>query len=140
MGLDPNDDTFEAGDECTVCVDELFGGVTPKTVLAIVQDIVMCPGVPPLDPMPNGSFNLTQLANPCHWGCVGPGGYSYTWTLHADRSDFAIETAHTIMFFSRVMEICFDAFSNQADCAGLLTITHEGYVTVWWGPDIPPPC
>lgn len=141
MGLDPNDNSFPAGNTCAVCEDELFDGVTPICVLAIVQGIEACPWVPipPYD-IPNGAFLLWQ-DGPCHWSkIVGPGKV-IGWTLLGDRSRFVITQEPAVWFFAEVMSICHDAFANTRDCDLHATYGAGGYATVWWGPQMcRPPC
>jgi len=136
MGLDPNDDSYPAGSECTVCVDELFGGSTPNMVLAIVQDIKPCPIFPEwAPPIPNGAFCLNQTG-PCNWRGFRPDGVSFYWDLLADRSTFRIDWPGWVYFRSTVMDTCYDAFPNDNECMINFAWTFGGYVTIWWGPQI----
>lgn len=133
MGLDPNDDSYPAGGECTVCVDELFGGNTPTCVIAVIQGIEKCvPGHP--DP-PNGVFQLNQLPQPCVWQ-YHDGFITINWQLKVDRSIMAVALPPEHWFYAEVMSICHDAFANETDCEVAGIIGHSGYVTIWWGPQM----
>jgi len=135
MGLDPDDDSYTAGDACNWCNDALFGGVTPKKVLAVVQDIVKCAGKEAIlgDP-PNGSFTLTQIL-PCRWQYVG-NGFIITWTLSEFNSSFIIVEGAWTWFNSGVALPCFDVFGNQTNCVGAFVLGSGGFAKLWWGPQI----
>ncbi len=141
MGLDPNDDSYPAGGECAVCVDELFGGNTPDCVIAIVQDIIPCfPEHAQFHTPPNGAWLLTQSA-PCSWDKQLLDGTHFSWSLGLNHSAFLITFPGFFWFESNVLDNCYDAFSNDRECGEGPTIGEEGYVTVWWGPQIcKPPC
>lgn len=141
MGLDPDDDSFPAGDGCTVCEDELFKGTTPDCILAVVQDIVRCPGTPEIVPgPPNGSFYLPQTG-PCVWAKLLPNYTELRWELRPTDSLFTISWPSYFWFFAIVDEVCHDAFANTLECNGPPAAGEGGYVTCWWGPWIcKPPC
>lgn len=136
MGLDPEDDSFLAGDECELCVDELFDGTTPVCVIAIVQDIEACPDYPAqAPPIPNGVFQLTQVA-PCSWEFTDDNGIGFVWRLLAGNSYFWILSPAFHWFYARIEADCYDAFPNGLDCEDYHAIATGGYVTVWWGPGL----
>lgn len=135
MGLDPEYPDYEEGDECPLCVDLLFDGLTPKYVEADVSGIVACPLIPMSPPV--GTFLLTQTYDPCKWEYMTP-EFVITWGLEPDRSYLTIWVAGGKWFYSEVLDQCFDAFVNELDCSVGLTLGENGYVTLWWGPTIGP--
>ena len=135
MGTDPETDDYEEGVECPLCVDLLFGGVTPKYVEADITGIVKCPGTP-IEP-PNGTFLLTQTVLPCVWEYVDV-PLVIRWRLLADRSIFDVRWFEAFWFFNRIDEICFDAFVNENVCDGVQIAGQDGYALIWWGPTIGP--
>ncbi|MBA7697096.1 hypothetical protein ES703_105754 [subsurface metagenome] len=135
MGLDPKYPDYEAGDECPVCVDILFGGKTPKYVEVDVSGVVLCPGAP--DVKINGTFLMIQQT-PCTWA-VTLGGITWTWSLNVGQSIFAIISGPAFFFSSHVADDCYDAFVNQnGPCNWPLIAAQNGYATCWWGPTIGP--
>lgn len=136
MGLPPDDDSYPPGDECLVCVDELFGGVTPKYVNAIVHDLEKCLPFPVwAEEPPDGVILLTQTT-PCAWQFISPTFMSFAWSLEANRSNFAIIRLGFKYFESHVADKCYDAFPNELVCGEGPHLTEGGYVTCWWGPGI----
>lgn len=135
MGTAPDNDDYDSGDDCAICLDVLFDGVTPKYVEADVFGVVKCPmafGDPPA-----GTFLLTQTA-PCSWMYLFDGKYSLSWDLRPHDSTFIITFPGFFWFLSIVLEPCFDAFVNQNVCGVGPTFGENGYVTLWWGPTIGP--
>lgn len=137
MGLDPDDDTYDAGDECTRCVDVLFDGVTPEFVMATIFGIIRCPLSP--DPPPNGSYLLTQTG-PCSWEAAYL-GYTIGWYLMAAESWFVAGAPNNWFFQSTPQVICRDYFKSKITaCVFNQTIGKFGEAHVFWGPGIPGPC
>lgn len=135
MGLDPEFDEYEEGDECPSCVDILFDGVTPKYVEADISGIIKCPMVIP-DP-PNGTVLLTQTV-PCTWKTV-VGINFYEWILGPASSMFTIYSAPTFVWFVHIRALlCCDAFVNSNVCGVGGAMGDSGYATIWWGPTIGP--
>jgi len=141
MGLDPNDDSYPDGDECVLCVDELFKGTTPNCVIAIVQDIVPCfPESPIHGTPPNGSFYLPQVG-PCEWAATILKDIYLNWVLSANWSMAMITYPGFYWFKSDIYQNCFDAFPNDNECGVGPVLGEGGYITFWWGPGIcKPPC
>jgi len=134
MGLDPQDPIYDGGDVCAVCVLDLFGGVTPKYVLAVVTGIETCPGVFPPSPPPNGSFILTQIA-PCQWR-VFINGYQLLWKLTDASSVFFIQDGLRFWFYETTAVLCLDSFINRLICRPDGPWSETGIVTLFWGPQI----
>jgi len=135
MGLDPSHPDYEPGEPCPDCVDYLFDGVTPKYVEVDLSGITACPGIG--WDLPNGTYLMTQLMNPCWWyfGNVdiqiwwkisGVSGYFEAW--HGVRSWF-----HALPLIP-----CCDAFVNDNVCGVWPACGKDGYAVVWWGPMIGP--
>lgn len=141
MGLDPNNDDYPEGNENPTCVDELFQGVTPNCVLAIVQGIEACDWVPiPPFSIPNGAYYLPQDGALTWSKIIGP-GQVIGWTLLGGISRMVITQEPAVWFFAEVMSPCHDAFANTRDCELHATYGTGGYVTIWWGPQMcRPPC
>lgn len=136
MGLDPNDDSYPAGNECGICVDELFGGTTPNFILAIIQDIVKCPGIPPgFGEPPNGAFCIPQIDN-CRWSGMLDANNSLDWQLLPAESRLYVNWPGFSWFKNIIADKCYDAFLNDNVCGVGLAIGSGGYVTLWWGPQI----
>jgi len=135
MGLRPDYPDYEPGIDCFVCNDLLFNGVTPKYVEADISGISKC--LPELPDPPNGTFLLTQQANPCVW-LLTAAGMSYVWELRIDRSLFYVIIAGGQWFNSEVMHTCFDAFVNQNVCGVGAVYGENGYGLCYWGPTIGP--
>ncbi|MBA7680739.1 hypothetical protein ES703_89060 [subsurface metagenome] len=135
MGTLPPTPAYEEGDECPVCVDLLFGGVTPKYVEIDVTGLNRCP-IATEDP-PDGTYLLTQAA-PCLW-TLTVGNRGYAWRLLNGRSILRLDWIGFFNFFySSVLESCYDAFANQTVCGLPNDWAEDGYVTCWWGPTIGP--
>lgn len=135
MGLDPKHPDYEPGNQCNVCKDILFAGVTPKYVEADVSGINPCPGIE--DPAPNGTFLLTQGVNPCFWQYT-TNGLFINWELRIDRSILSIGVLGLWWFRAIVEDTCFDAFVNVNVCGEGPVIGENGYVLLYWGPTIGP--
>lgn len=133
MGTDPETSDYDPGNDCTVCVDVLFDGVTPKYVEADVVGIVKCIGVP--DDPPSGTFLLTQAVLACLWQYT-ENGLFINWELRAGSSILTVGVPGFRWFHATVFEICWDAFVNQNVCGAGPVIGEDGYVTLWWGPTI----
>lgn len=136
MGLDPNDETYSEGSECSDCVDLLFGGSTPYKVLAIIKDLTACPGNPPFaPPPPTGPYCLTQTGNHT-WTHTTASNVSLTWTLLAHSSTFVITWPGMFYFSHTISSACQDSFTNQNVCGVGPTWAEGGTVDLFWGPQI----
>lgn len=136
MGLDPHDNSYPTGTECSVCVDVLFGGSTPSKVLAIVQGISRCPGIPVWAPdPPAGPFCLPQIAA-CEWSYTLGSSVNLKWTLLANASVFSITYPGFFYFHDSILTACQDSFTNQNSCGSGPTWGEGGTVDVFWGPQI----
>lgn len=137
MGIPIDWPGYTEGDECELCSEVLFGDVTPKFVIAIVQDIVWCD--PPFGPppeLPNGTYKLEQTA-PCRWQFLRDDNVGYIWELTAGHSVFSITYPGFIFFTADIEDDCYDAFPNETVCGVGPVIGEGGYVTCWWGPGAP---
>jgi len=135
MGTDPDNDDYDDGLECAVCVDILFDGKTPKYVEVDMSGVLKCPvsiGEPP-----NGTTLLTQT-EVCKW--VGMTGTdTFEWHLNPDDSVLICYAAHWVFWFkAQPVIVCCDAFVNENDCEDEDDWGVGGYATVWWGPTIGP--
>lgn len=135
MGLDPEYPVYEPGDECALCVDLLFDGLTPKYVEVDVSGITKCP-IAPVDP-PNGVFLLTQTA-PCRWQLLTDDFVAFIWELNNNQSIFSILRLGMIWFKANVAFDCFDAFVNENVCGVGPVWGEDGYALCYWGPTIGP--
>jgi len=137
MGIPIEYPDYPEGDECALCVDVLFGGVTPEFVIAIVQGLEKCLPYPAWAPEPpNGTFKLTQTA-PCTWQFTRADTVSFIWQLTAGHSIFSILFPGFIFFTSDIPSNCYDAFPNSNVCGVGPVLCESGYVTCWWGPGAP---
>jgi len=135
MGTDPETDDYEAGDACTLCVDLLFDGTTPKYVEVDVSGIVKC-GIAPNDP-PNGTWLLTQAEEPCVWRLTS-GVFSFMWKLGANRSQLSIWQGMFVWFIADIVNECIDAFVNELSGCLVGQYGEDGYALCYWGPTIGP--
>lgn len=120
------------GDYCNVCAATYWpGGTTPKFIHVTFSDIDDCEVEerPPID----GTYVLTQTANPCHWEYKGD-----NWEIFVDIDPLATVDAsyvdHVAQWF------CFEAFfegceseldNGIVDCAGA-TLGKNGKVEIVW--------
>lgn len=135
MGIDPENTDYEEGDECPLCVDVLFDGVTPKYVEAHVEGVEVCPGGPAFDP--NGVWLLEQIAA-CQW-LGGAGGFGFIWILNAGASSFTIVSGPVFLFAGTDANDCVDEFSNNIVACNIpFEAGKNGTVKMFWGPTIGP--
>jgi len=135
MGTDPSTDDYSEGDECALCVDLLFDGLTPKYVEAFITGIDKCP-ISPWEP-PTGTALLTQI-QPCVWtGLIGVS--QIQWVLQPGQSILKIFPNVFWSFFNSIVaDDCIDAFVNQNVCGVGGSYGENGYVLLYWGPTIGP--
>lgn len=139
MGLDPDDDGFDAGANCGCFMGAPWGPPTPEFVWASVTGVARCGGY--LDDLPNGTFKLTQdPMNNCRW--MSEGGYFNVYWLISPTSGFAISRnlgMAPMLFRSLHMGACLDSFDNQCGCAvpPFFCSAFGGHCDITWGPDKP---
>lgn len=121
MGL-PWPPTYEEGDECGICVDDLFDGKTPLYTYAQVTGVDFCNvqgGWPDL----NRVIRLTQdPISPCFWHArvdgVFPLALGYSYILGAVNSQFGIGGIPAGNFFHDLIPAACRHFFNNANVCG----------------------
>lgn len=135
MGLDPENDDFDAGVRCGYCEDGVFGGTTPKYLEAHFVNIAACPGAP--TGPPNRVFLLEQTILPCTWLYqVG------SWQVHliytATESFLRIMFDQKTWFYALPQLQCVLRFTNELACNGIAIAGFDGIGAIVWGPTIGP--
>jgi len=140
MGLDPGDGDYEAGVACAACEAALFGGKTPKYVLATFHNTVGCPvpGGQSID----GAYLLTQVVGvPCLWRTIIFGRFIISYFV-SPTSGLIVENPAIFQsfFVDGNNPICQDLFFNTTICGPVGVKTAGGIGVISWGPDTGLPC
>ncbi len=139
MGLDPDDSDYEAGVICPDCVNEIFGGQTPKFITANVSGVVACPGWTRI--IPNGSFLCEQTpGTPCEWvGQVGALLIIFNVRFAGGATVTATDGPAKVVFLEFSMGACRTIYPSNLRCDGPMPSEScaGGIMQLSWGPDIP---
>ncbi len=137
MGIetDPDDNGYEAGDDCNICwgVGKPFGDIpTPKEVTATFEGVISCNA----GWVPDGPYTLEQLdAAPCRWE------YEVTDEIKIVYSFFGDKLAQLFVrhyapinknYFSDTGVNCETVFANSfaiGDCPAVLAYGGFGVIT-----------
>ncbi len=140
MGLDPGDDVFTPGIQCPACKDAIFGGVTPKYVMATFHDTIACPVF--MGQSIDGAYLLTQQPlSPCSWYAFIVGRFHITYTVSPTSGlDVSMPLMWQSFFTDLNNPICQDTFTNTTICGPPGVKTTGGTAIITWGPDIVLPC
>lgn len=135
MGEDPNDNDYEAGDDCNACKNIIFDGITPEFVWMQVDGIAKCPGFP-VD-MPNGLFLLQQSAAPCVW-FLSQGGWNFIWSIGAgSAANITLAAPPNPSAFNGFSDPdCDTNFANDNAICGPTVAGTGGNVRIYWGPSV----
>lgn len=140
MGLDPGDGDYEGGVACATCEATLFGGKTPKYVLATFHNTVACPVF--MGQSIDGAYLLTQQPlNPCSWNALVVGRFWITYDVSPTSGLLVSMPLMWQSFFSDLNNpICQDLFFNTTVCGPVGVKTTGGIGVISWGPDTGLPC
>lgn len=138
---DPDEPEYEPGNECAVCVEELFDGKTPEFVRAKFEGLVPYPGEDPPPEMPE--FILEQDAvDHCKWiADFWDNGNLWVVSWHINDPDPEWNSRLTLaitgvpLFWGKSDDTCVAGFENEYNGeVGFWTKGGTGCVT--WGPEI----
>lgn len=132
--VEPFDDEYEEGDECTACHNVIFNGRTPRIMKALFSEIKPCGEAPPTGDIPP-VYLIQDSEVPCNWaGWDKIGNWFADYHCNWDNrfSFLQLWGPGGDTFFGWIEELCQTSFSNTFLCSESDNY-EDGSGCVRWG-------